>query len=91
MINDLDIKFITQQHVTRAEGRALTDLFFPQLALHIEVDESHHEYNIDNDKVREADIVNATGHKFERINVKKKHRRNKQRYRRGSVQNQERN
>jgi very-short-patch-repair endonuclease len=61
LINDFDIKFITQQYVSRPNGFALTDLYFPQFEIHIEVDEPHHKKNIIPDKIRESDIVNATG------------------------------
>lgn len=71
LLNNLDIKFVTQQYVTRPDGRALTDLYFPQIALHIEVDEPHHKKNIESDKIREADIINATEHKIVRIDVSK--------------------
>lgn len=73
LLNDFSIKFVTQQYVTRPEGRALTDLFFPQFDLHIEVDEGQH-FNHDNikaDKIREADIINATGHEILRVDVTK--------------------
>jgi very-short-patch-repair endonuclease len=71
-LDDLDIKFITQQYVTRDEGKyALTDMFFPQFNIHIEVDEIHHENenNIKGDKVREQDIIHATGHEIVRVKV----------------------
>ncbi len=42
LLNDLNIKIVTQQHVTRPAGRALTDLYFPQIKLHVEIDEGHH-------------------------------------------------
>lgn len=71
LLNDLDVKFVTQQYVSRPEGRALTDLFFPQLSIHVEVDEPHHRSCIDADSIREADIVNATKHKIIRIDVAK--------------------
>jgi very-short-patch-repair endonuclease len=71
LLNDFNIKFVTQQYVTRPEGRALTDLFFPQMCLHIEVDEPYHKDIIENDKVREADIINATNHKILRVDVSK--------------------
>jgi very-short-patch-repair endonuclease len=73
LLNDFSLKFITQQYVSRPEGRALTDLFFPQLGLHIEVDEGQHftKKNIIEDKIREADIINATGHRVLRIDVTK--------------------
>lgn len=71
LLNDFDIKFVTQQYVTRPEGRALIDLFFPQVNLHIEVDEPYHKDNVENDKIREADIVNATNHEVLRVDVSK--------------------
>ena len=72
-LDDFSIKFVTQQYVTRPEGRALTDLFFPQFGLHIEVDEGQHftVKNIVEDKIREADIINATGHEILRVDVTK--------------------
>jgi very-short-patch-repair endonuclease len=69
LLNNFDIKFVTQQYVSRPEGRALTDLFFPQASLHVEVDEPYHRDNIENDQIREGDIVNATNHEVFRINV----------------------
>jgi very-short-patch-repair endonuclease len=73
LIDDFSIKFITQQHVTRPEGRALTDLFFPQLGVHVEVDEGQHftNNNIQADNIREADIINATGHEILRVDATK--------------------
>jgi very-short-patch-repair endonuclease len=69
LLNDLSLKIVTQQYVTRPEGRAMTDLYFPQLRLHIEIDEGFHKLQIELDKLREADIVNATGHEILRVNV----------------------
>lgn len=72
LLDDLSIKFVTQQYVNRSKGKiALTDMFFPQLQIHIEVDEGHHKYPtmIDQDKLREIDIVNATGHEICRVDV----------------------
>ena len=71
LLNDTRVKFVTQQFVARPEGRALTDMFFPQLEIHIEVDEGFHKKQIDADKLREADIVNATGHQILRVDVTK--------------------
>lgn len=43
LLDDFSLKFVTQQYVRRSDDRiALTDLFFPQLKLHVEVDEGHH-------------------------------------------------
>ncbi len=66
-----DVKFVTQQYVIREEGYALTDLYFPQLDLHIEVDEDHHNKakNIEKDKIREYEIVERTEHKVVRIKI----------------------
>jgi very-short-patch-repair endonuclease len=69
LLNDLSIKFVTQQYVKGLEGRALTDMFFPQLKIHIEVDEGFHKNQIVWDKLRQADIVNATGHEVFRVDV----------------------
>lgn len=72
LLNDLNIKIVTQQHITRPSGRALTDLYFPQINLHVEINEGHHFIDgkkIDQDLVREADIISATGHIFREIKV----------------------
>jgi very-short-patch-repair endonuclease len=72
LIDDLSLKFITQQLVAMRDGKkVLTDLYFPQIDLHIEVDEAFHENQINEDKMREADIVSATNHTIERIDVTK--------------------
>ncbi|WP_346879906.1 AbaSI family restriction endonuclease [Clostridium sp. UBA3061] len=71
-LDSIDIKFITQQYVLRAEGKyALTDMYFPQISLHIEVDEPHHKENIVADEIREADIVNIINHKIMRVDISK--------------------
>lgn len=62
LLDDLSIKFITQQYVVRPNGRALTDMFFPQFGLHIEVDEPYHLSKKEQDRLRQSDIINATGH-----------------------------
>lgn len=71
-IDDLKLKFITQQPVSLSNGkRALTDLFFPQINLHIEVDELYHQHRIDEDKLRELDIISVTNHDIFRVDVSK--------------------
>ncbi|MBA3770720.1 MAG: hypothetical protein H0X08_09560 [Blastocatellia bacterium] len=63
---------ITQQFVSRQNSeprRAMTDMYYPQLGIHVEIDEPHHEKQVAADQLREADIINATGHKFIRIPV----------------------
>lgn len=43
LLNDFTLKFVTQQFVRLSNKKiALTDLYFPQLGIHIEVDEGHH-------------------------------------------------
>lgn len=72
-LNNFDIKFVTQQYVSRPNGKhALTDLYFPQLNTHIEVDEGFHKetQNVDRDRIRQEDIVRAVENtKFERIDA----------------------
>lgn len=71
VMDDTSIKFVTQQFVARPEGRAMTDMYFPQLGVHIEVDEGFHKHQLESDKLREADIVNATEHQVLRVDVTK--------------------
>ncbi len=67
---DDDIEFVTQQYVQRSDGkRALTDLFFPQFGVHLEIDEPPHERQAEKDKDRERDIIDVTGHEMQRIAV----------------------
>jgi hypothetical protein len=46
-------------------------MFFPQLHIHIEIDEGHHKKQIEWDKLREVDIINATGYEILRVDVTK--------------------
>jgi len=71
LLNDTSIKFVTQQYVVRPEGRALTDMYFPQLKIHIEVDEPFHQKQQFSDNLREVDIINATGHTIYRVDISK--------------------
>ncbi|WP_037318972.1 AbaSI family restriction endonuclease [Salegentibacter sp. Hel_I_6] len=66
-LNDADIKFITQQYIKRPNGHALTDMYFPQFDLHVEVDESYHLNQKERDRLRKRDIINATNHRIEEI------------------------
>lgn len=72
-LDNFDIKFVTQQYVSRSdEKHALTDLFFPQLNFHIEVDEGFHKnhWNVKADDIREQDIAMAVpGTIFKRIDA----------------------
>ena len=64
-----DVKFLTQQYVNRPEGHALTDMYFPQLKLHIEIDEPFHKKQERLDIDRETDIIQATNHEIYRIEI----------------------
>jgi very-short-patch-repair endonuclease len=73
--DDDEIEFVTQQYVRRGDGTyALTDLFFPQFNLHLEIDEPHHEKEIQKQKdtLRTRDLVLATGHTIELLKIQKK-------------------
>lgn len=71
LLNESGLKFTTQQYVVRPNGHALTDMYFPQLNIHVEVDEIYHLDQKDKDFLRDADIVNATNHKVIRIDTSK--------------------
>lgn len=64
-----DVKFLTQQYVNRPEGHALTDMYFPQLMLHVEIDEPFHKKQVELDINRETDIIQATDHLIIRIEI----------------------
>ena len=67
-LDDREIEFVTQQLVRRPDGRvALTDLFFPQFNIHLEIKEPFHENTKAADVKREQDIVTVTGHTIEDI------------------------
>jgi hypothetical protein len=69
-LDDDELEFITQQLVKRPDGsRALTDIYFPQLSTHVEIDEPFHVDQLDADRLREQDIVLVTGHRIERIRI----------------------
>ena len=70
--NECDIEFVCQQLVRKPGGRfSLTDIYFPQFQLHLEIDEPAHarDANVAADHCRERDIIDATRHKIERIKV----------------------
>ena len=62
LLNDQDIKFVTQQYFKRPDGNfGLTDLYFPQFNLSIEIDEGHHSniHSMHKDKIRDRDYLAA--------------------------------
>lgn len=71
-LSDDEIEFITQQLVKLSNGgTALTDLYFPQFEIHLEIDEGYHQdrKQIEKDIKRERDIVQRTQHSVKRIKV----------------------
>lgn len=69
LLNDLDIKIITQQYIVRPNGYALADLYFPQFNLIVEVDEEQHLGNKLKDNIRDRDVINAVNFKIIRIDT----------------------
>ena len=69
LLDDLSIKFITQQYIKRPDSYALVDLYFPQFDLYLEIDEHQHKNNITSDELRGNDIANATNFTECRIKV----------------------
>lgn len=69
LLNRSDLKFVTQQYVNRPEGHALTDMYFPQLGLHIEIDEPFHKKQKQLDIHREREIIQATDHEIKRVEI----------------------
>ena len=71
-LDNEDIKFVTQQYIIRQDGRyALTDMYFPQINLHVEIDEGYHqnEVQVQKDKIRENDIISITDHEIKRMAI----------------------
>lgn len=72
LLDDYDIKMTPQQYVSREKLKyALTDVYFPQFGIHVEVNEPAHyssEENIYRDRLRQSQIEMNTGHKVYVIN-----------------------
>ena len=66
LLDNYDIKMTPQQYVSRDVSQyALTDIYFPQIGLHVEVNEPAHyesEDKIDKDFKRQQEIETNTGH-----------------------------
>lgn len=57
-LDNLNVQFVTQQLFKRSDGKfAYADLFFPQLNISIEIDESHHLNQNEEDAQRTKDII----------------------------------
>ena len=67
LLDNYDLKMIPQQYVSRDQNQyALTDVYFPQVEFHIEVNEPAHydnEEKIKQDLTRKNEVENNTGHK----------------------------
>lgn len=74
LINDVEIKLVPQQYVKRKNKKyALTDLYFPQLKIHIEINEPAHyvtEHKIEIDRIRRGEIIESTNHKVIEIDCR---------------------
>jgi hypothetical protein len=69
-LDDDEVEFVTQQLVRKPDGkRFLTDIYFPQFNIHLEVDERHHLDSVEMDRLREKDIIQATEHSIKRIEI----------------------
>jgi len=68
LLDNYDLKMMPQQYVSRDQTKyALTDVYFPQIGFHIEVNEPAHYDNdekIRRDLIRENDVRQNTGHKI---------------------------
>lgn len=71
LLNDRELEFTTQQLVRTKNGRFLLDLYFPQLKIAIEVDESYHahDHKINKDKERDKAVVSEANVKTKRIRI----------------------
>jgi len=67
LLDDYNIKMVPQQYVTRTSIKyALTDVYFPQIGFHVEVNEKAHydsDENIQRDLNRIEEIKRNTSHK----------------------------
>ena len=67
LLDNYDIKMMPQQYVSRTLFRyALTDVYFPQIGFHVEVNENaHYDSNerVQQDLLRQKEIETNTGHK----------------------------
>jgi hypothetical protein len=74
-LDDLDIKPMSQKYVKLKGEKSyrLIDLYFPQFNIGIEVDESHHLSQKEEDRLRTEDIISSlAGYDEKRIEIKDK-------------------
>ena len=70
LLNNLDIQFVTQQMLKRKDNRiALADLYLPQLDIWVEIDESHHnnQHEEDENRTKEVLVINNKLEKLEEV------------------------
>lgn len=62
-LNDDRVRFVFQQEVVLAEGRALLDLYLPQINVVVEVNEAYHEdqAQVERDLMRNAEVIKRLG------------------------------
>lgn len=62
LLNRQDVEMVCQQYVKRKNGYALVDIYFPQIALGIEIDEPHHanRKQKQRDELRAYEIIQRT-------------------------------
>ncbi|HWZ35239.1 MAG TPA: hypothetical protein VNW51_03725, partial [Mucilaginibacter sp.] len=65
-LDNNQIKIVPQQYVRHGSGQySLTDLYFPQFNIHVEVNEPGHYHSNDKilrDAIREQNIIESSGH-----------------------------
>jgi hypothetical protein len=68
LLNDDDVKLVPQQYVAHSLGEyALTDIYLPQLKIHVEINEPGHygsAEKINFDRIREVNIIHVSGHQI---------------------------
>ncbi|MDA7542290.1 hypothetical protein N8819_03240 [Gammaproteobacteria bacterium] len=72
LLDDPDIEYVCQQYIkVKGNKHYLTDLCFPSLKLYYEIDEGQHgeEQHLDNDKIRQREILEATDWVEKRVRV----------------------
>lgn len=73
-LNDTDIKLVPQQYVSRNnDNYALTDIYFPQVGIHVEINEPAHYATVEReieDNNRRKEIISKTNHAVETIDCR---------------------
>ena len=72
-LNDPEIEYVCQQYINPKNSKKayMADICFPSLKLYYEIDEGQHasDHHIDNDKIRQREILEATDWEEHRIQV----------------------